>query len=499
MVAPIPAYEQQRLAALRALQILDTPPEERFDRITRATRRLLGVKAAQITLVDEKRQWFKSSCGLPLGESPRDVSFCAHAILEERVFEVADSLSDPRFAENPLVRGEPFIRFYAGRPLKGPGGLPIGTLCLIGNAPRLLTTEERQTLEDLAVWAEDQLNGFQLHQAVSLLRRSEQRLHTILTHLPDGIVTVTSEERIDSVNPAALDLLGRPHWEVVGERADRFFPTLEPGHHEITLLRPSSSVPVDLGVTPVAGLLVVTLRDITVRKRLQAMQQDMVHMLVHDLRSPLTGILGFADLLLEDQLPEGAVEDVQQIRHSAQRMRHMVTEMLDISRLEAGQLPISPRPCQPLQLIRQVLDGLNPAVRDRVQVQGGQNVTLSADPELLARVLENLIGNALKYGGKEGPIEIEIGETGRLSVRDFGPGLSETDQRHIFQKFHQVGDPQPHSSGVGLAFCKLVAEAHGGEIGVRSFPGQGATFWIELPVSDDESLRRSPADRRVPP
>ncbi len=117
MPAPYPPDEEQRIASLKSLEILDTPPEERFDRITRVTAEVFGVPFALISLVDSKRQWFKSCHGLNLQETPRDISFCAHAILQRDPFIVNDALEDNRFKDNPLVVSEPKIRFYAGAPL----------------------------------------------------------------------------------------------------------------------------------------------------------------------------------------------------------------------------------------------------------------------------------------------------------------------------------------------------------------------------------------------
>ncbi len=163
MQAPrLPPDEPARLAALYATGLLDTAPEERFDRITRLAARLFDVPIALISLVDAKRQWFKSRQGLPVSETPRDISFCGHAILGNDPLVVADAAADPRFADNPLVTGAPHIRFYAGVPLATPQGHRLGTLCLIDAKPRLLDEAGLQTLQDLAAWAHTELNALQL-------------------------------------------------------------------------------------------------------------------------------------------------------------------------------------------------------------------------------------------------------------------------------------------------------------------------------------------------
>ena len=126
-----PPDEAFRLRTLTSLSILDTPAEERFDRLTRLAQRLFNVPIALVSLIDSNRQWFKSCQGLDVRETPRDVSFCAHAILGNDLLVVPDAAADARFADNPLVTGEPFIRFYAGCPLKAPNGSLLGTLCVI--------------------------------------------------------------------------------------------------------------------------------------------------------------------------------------------------------------------------------------------------------------------------------------------------------------------------------------------------------------------------------
>jgi diguanylate cyclase (GGDEF)-like protein len=159
LLAPaLPDDEIERLKSLHSLRLLDTPSEERFDRVTRMAKRLFGVEICLVSLVDEKRQWFKSKQGTTHCETAREISFCGHAILNEHVFVVGDARRDPRFSDNPLVTGAPKIRFYAGCPIRGPGGHRVGTLCLIDTRPRSLNLEERDSLRDLAAMVEDELS-----------------------------------------------------------------------------------------------------------------------------------------------------------------------------------------------------------------------------------------------------------------------------------------------------------------------------------------------------
>lgn len=145
-----PSNEQQRLRKLHALRILDTEPERRFDRITNIARRMFDVQIALVSLIDTDRQWFKSADGLALTQTPRDVSFCGHAILSEEILVVPDAHDDVRFRDNPLVIDAPGIRFYAGCPLTLHSGHSLGTLCLMDQQPRMFSREDQQSLRDLA-------------------------------------------------------------------------------------------------------------------------------------------------------------------------------------------------------------------------------------------------------------------------------------------------------------------------------------------------------------
>ena len=179
--ATIPKDETSRVKALLGLSILDTKAEERFDRLTRMAQRVLKVPIALVSLLDSNRQWIKSCQGIQVQETSRDISFCSHAILDDETFVIPDTKLDTRFFDNPLVVGEPNIRFYAGQPLKAKDGSNIGTLCVIDNKPRILSQSDIDFLQDLAVMVENELN---LLDSVEIkdnqLKQSEDRFHTLV-------------------------------------------------------------------------------------------------------------------------------------------------------------------------------------------------------------------------------------------------------------------------------------------------------------------------------
>jgi PAS domain S-box-containing protein len=226
--------EGRRLEALRRYYLLDTPPEAALDRITRLTARLFKAPISLVTLVDEKRQWFKSAYGLNLSETPREHAFCAHTIQSPEVMQVPDATADERFRENPLVTAHPDIRFYAGAPLRTPDGHHLGTLCILDRKPRpALTPEERGLLSDLAHTVMDELElrlatiaaaASSSREVVSegritalsdSLRFSETALRAVLDTLPVAVWIADSRGRLVLSNWVGRELwAGAPEFSL---------------------------------------------------------------------------------------------------------------------------------------------------------------------------------------------------------------------------------------------------------------------------------------------
>ena len=153
----LPDDEAARLRVLTSYRIVDTAADPSFDDLASLTAELLGVPIALVSIVDASRQWFKARVGTSVRETTRNISFCAHAILQDELFVVSDASTDPRFKKNPLVTGQPKIRFYAGAPLKSPDGYALGTLCVVDSKPRILREEQKKSLRILARHVETQL------------------------------------------------------------------------------------------------------------------------------------------------------------------------------------------------------------------------------------------------------------------------------------------------------------------------------------------------------
>ncbi|MBT8103414.1 MAG: sensor domain-containing diguanylate cyclase [Gammaproteobacteria bacterium] len=223
LAPPTPSDETRRLETLRGLKLLDTLPEERFDRVTRLAKQIFSTPIALVSLVDADRQWFKSVQGLDVSETPRNVSFCGHAILDDKIMIVNDASEDQRFCDNPLVCHDPNIRFYAGYPLSAPDGSRVGTLCVIDREPKEITDEQAQLLRELGRMVEEELidadvatvdpitslsnrNGFLMiaEHLLSMCVRTEQPATMLLFHF-QNLQSIDDTLGRDSGDAAAVE------------------------------------------------------------------------------------------------------------------------------------------------------------------------------------------------------------------------------------------------------------------------------------------------------
>lgn len=293
MQAPLPTIDEpQRQRELLALGVLDTPPEDRFDRLVRVAKAYFDTPIALVTLVDAKRQWFKSRIGLDETELPRDFSFCGHTIHSTSVFEVPDATLDERFHDNPLVIGAPYVRFYAGAPLISPAGRALGTLCIVDTKPRKLTGADAAVLRDLADTVQHELTHSA--DAAAHLEAETEQLTAVLNTVLDSIITMDESGTIQSANPSTRRLFGYAPAELVGRPLETLMPEPYRSEHRTFVTRylstgtarnidkvqqmlgqrrDGSTFPIELAVGEMQAngvrSFVSVIRDITARKALE--------------------------------------------------------------------------------------------------------------------------------------------------------------------------------------------------------------------------------------
>jgi PAS domain S-box-containing protein len=419
------------------------------------------------------------------------------------------------------------LRGYAGIPLLH-RDMSFGTMGLFARRRKHFTSDQMVLLEAVGRQVAAAVTNARLFQATV---NERQRLTTLIESSRDGIILVGLDQQILVVNAMALEFLHLPgaplDWtdrpvqdalDVLHHHApDAAEATLTeiariqagdepPGEWESSI--PPRTIywlnlPVVTDVTPLGRLLV--LRDVTEERMLAKMRDDLTHTMVHDLRNPLTGIstaLKLLDRKLEDVLTPAQHRLLEIADSSAQKMIDLVSAILDVSRLESGRMPISPVPVSLLELIPEVVDLESPLATAHdldTEVDVKSDLPFAwADAELVGRVLQNLIGNAIKFTPAGGRVVVRAQECDQeiqgiafsflcVSVKDTGIGIPLELQDNLFQKF-VVGEQEASGSGLGLAFCKLAVEAHGGRIWVDSEPGEGATFTFTLPIAAEEDV-----------
>ena len=224
---------------------------------------------------------------------------------------------------------------------------------------------------------------------------------------------------------------------------------------------------------------------------LEQLRDDLVHMVVHDMRSPLTALLIRLQILTRQAsaLDDASREDLLEAVHSAEVVSRMANDLLDVSRLEEGKMPIERAPWDLTRIADDVRSALGSLDRDRlIEIDSAESMEVSCDGALVRRTLENLVSNGIRHTPQGSPVRISlVRESGRVrvAVHDEGPGVPAEARQKIFEKFGTIEarrDRAYHSAGLGLAFCKLAVDAHGGSIGVDPRLPAGSTFWFELPV-----------------
>jgi PAS domain S-box-containing protein len=527
MTAPTPANEKERLLALRRYDILDSDPDQFFDDLVELASFICDAPISLITFIDEDRQWYKSRKGMNGRGSPRDIAFCAHAIMQHDLFVVPDTLRDERFVNNPFVTADPGIRFYAGAPLVTSDGYALGTLCVIDRQPRELTAEQTKALVALSrqVVAQLELRRAvkQLSKAQTELTKSRERFRRLADNLPDAIFHYwLNPPRFGFVSSAVTTITGYPAQafydnpdllvEIVNpEDRERLTGLLDhlaeaEDHDQAELFRLQQAdqrlIWMELRTIPVyddAGRMVAVegiARDVTQRKQMEEEREQMIadldsfaHTVAHDLKGPLSVILSYGELLSPERIPdldqETIVECATVINEYAAKMNNIIQELFLLSSVRSDEVTIRPFAMGPV--VTAALDRLAYMINEKEATITTPDTWPNAVgyEGWVEAVWVNYLSNALKYGGSPPSIELGANEQEkkvRFWVRDEGPGISQAAQRRLFVPFtrlEQVKYIEGH--GLGLSIVKRIVEKLGGQVGVESKPGEGSLFYFTLP------------------
>lgn len=467
---PNHSRESERLAAVAETALVGRPPDNQHQDVVRLAAQLCGTPIAAVSLVDADRQWFSGSHGLPVRETPRSMSFCAHAILGEAPLIVPDATLDDRFSGNPLVTGELNIRCYAGVPLVGADGLPLGGLCVIDTRARKFTPHQIESLKTLAELVSSQLTGLRRDRQLAAQNRVKDELYGRLTKIASCLPGVIYQFRLRPDGTSCFPYASARMREIYGVTPEQVRYDASPVFtviHSDDLARVSDSIDESartlndwkcefrvrlengtdrwlLGHSvperePDGSILWHGfIKDISDRKRTQTAMESLnadldrarqqaeaasrsksafLANMSHEIRTPLTAILGYADLLLEgrgsDAPPSSSVQSLETIRNAGTHLMAIINDILDLSKIEADRMALENIDTSPITILRDVVDLLRPKAV-------GKGITLSAelttpvptrivsDPTRLRQILMNLTGNAIKFT-EAGGVSISMG------------------------------------------------------------------------------------------
>lgn len=452
-----PPDEKNRLFALSGYQILDSEAEESYDRITRLAAEILDVPITLVSFVDENRQWFKSKYGMSVNETPREISFCGHAILQDDLFLVEDVLADERFRSNPLVVGEPKIGFYAGVPLKTPSGHNIGTLCAIDNKPRILTNKQKSLLTDLAKIVVDELELKQSkNRAQDLNDKLDAKVRVRTGALRDEIKKRRAANK--ALQETILDLKQTQAELLQVEKLKSLNLMIAGIGHEI-------NTPIGIGVTAITHLLEMTEK---------------------------ASSLFFSDNLRKSDLEKHfqlALQSSKIIMNNLQRAADLVSSFKQIAVDQANN---QRRQIFLGDYINEILLSLRPLTAKKnhiIDVVCSEKLLVDSYPGALSQILNNLVLNSFNHGfddGVSGRIEIMVKENDNhvcLIYSDNGVGMSQETLQRVFDPFYTT---KRGIGGTGLGMSvvhNLVTKTLMGKIKANSESGNGVRFEIVFPVS----------------
>lgn len=524
-IAPLSPNEAHRLEAIERYRLGGIGREPAFDRVARLAADLFEVPMSLVSIVGSDSQCFRGACGMDSTGTPRDVAFCAFAILNDEVMVVPDTHQDDRFVQHPFVLGDPFVRFYAGAPLRI-DGLALGTLCLIDSKPRAFGLAERRQLAALAGTVTDMIELRVDRFAAEAQRQrvvAERELLTLtVENVSEGVALFDGDLRLTIWNEAFAGLFDyAPH--EIGEgvhAADLMALTarrgeLGPGDPAqiaaafVASIRSSEARDIEvqragriLDVrrrTISGGRFILTARDVTNERQTARLKDELVSTVSHELRTPLTAISGALGLMASGAagtLPERAARLVAVGYRNAERLGHLVNDLLDMDKLQSGKVDFRFRVGDLRALLAEAIEQNQPfAERFKVTLDlhlPDHPVTACFDHARLHQVVANLVSNAAKFSPEGENVRVTLareGDDARISVTDRGPGISPEFHARLFGRFAQEpgAHQQKHAgTGLGLAISQAIVHAHGGEITIDPAPGPYATFHVTLPLYGGE-------------
>ena len=493
--------------------------EDVLQRILNQAMQALQVETAAVALVDAQtgELVFRAAAGQNAGNIinrrvPAGEGLIGLVTREGRGLVIPSVSADKRFTDADRFGGIR-ARAVAAAPIQTQAGV-IGVIEAINPVSGAFDPDALLVMTGLGGLAGTTIQNAQLYERLDSAHRRyrelfEDSIDAILITNWDGQILEANRPAVamssysdDELRAMNISDLHNVKWDLTGKKFDLIYEGDGCGYESALKQKQGTTMPVEVYVRRVefeqSDSLQWMMRDITERKALDALREDLAAMIYHDLRSPLANIVSGLEVLsgMVDEKNESAHTVLGIASHSTARIQRLVDSLLDLNRLETGQPVADQKVADPIALVQQALKDVAPAA------EGRRQKLIASLPERLPflwvdagmshRVLVNLIENAIKFTPTEGSIEVgakQDGEWMQFWVRDNGPGIPPIEQEHIFEKFTRTrGKDKPGGLGVGLAFCRLAVQGHGGRIWVKSQDGKGTTFHFTLPLATQQQI-----------
>ncbi|MFC4815807.1 MULTISPECIES: ATP-binding protein [unclassified Flavobacterium] len=545
----------ERLKALLSYDIMDTPVEDSFDSLAKLVSIICETPAAIISFIDDKKQWYKAKIGTNDTEVPYEETICQYVVSSGSMLEISNTLEDDRLINNPHVHIENGVRFYIGVPLISDTGHTIGTVCSFDGVSKKLSEEQKKALDIIAKQVmhlldiskknnqlisevknllEQKIKEAQetiktTEAAYNILFKAIDKSNAIIEFSPKGIIEYANDSFLEIIGYSKEELIGQHHKILLNDTEEEknnylFWNSLNAGvfksgrfkrkhknGNEIWIQASYSPIlNTENEVVKITKIAQNITLEINAQRALEKaklladelnIQKDhFIANISHEIRTPINAVLGFTDLLLDEETNEKKLNYLKSVKTSGDNLLFLINDILDLSKIEAGIFQVDSNSFNLYETIENVFSILMLKAEQKNLIFSKSIATsvpeyIIGDRNRLTQILLNLLGNAVKFT-LEGTIHLNVflqePTLLQFEVSDTGIGIPENKLFSIFERFSQAQENtsrQFGGSGLGLNICKLLVEKQGGHIAVKSNLGKGSTFTFSLPFSESATAK----------
>ncbi|WP_136667907.1 ATP-binding protein [Flavobacterium sp. H122] len=536
----------ERLKALISYNILDTPEEESFNNLAELVSIICNTPAAIISFIDDKRQWYKAKKGIPISEISYDQTACQYVIADGDILEMPDMTKDQRILSNPHIQKDSGVKFYIGVPLISDNGHTIGTICTFDDVSKTLSEEQKTALKIIANQVMHLLNVSKQNKALTqevkgiLEQKIEEAKESIKTteaayntlfkaiEKSNAVIEFSPKGIIESVNDTFLEITGYDRKELLGQKHEillnekeiktnyLFWESLNKGkfksgrfkrkHKDGSVIWIQASYSPILNtnnevvkVTKIAQNITTEINAQQALEKAKSLADELniqkdhfIANMSHEIRTPINAVLGFTDLLLDEERDEKKLNYLKSVKTAGDNLLFLINDILDLSKIEAGLFQIDQNPFNLHDAIKNTFSILEISAKHK-----GLNFTYSiadnvpeyiiGDKNRLSQILINLLNNAIKFTPK-GSVNLKVTLNDKsylkFDIIDSGIGIAPDKLKTIFERFSQAEESTSKKyggTGLGLNISKQLVEKQKGTITVQSELNIGTTFTFTLP------------------